>query len=92
MVKVIHEYQNDPYSRFQEVVSSARYVVGPKGGATDVVVSLSAWKHLWEALEDLDDRMILKSWLSRLQAGPKLSGALRWEDVADEWEDDETPI
>ena len=71
-----------------EVLSSARYLVDAKGGKTDVVLSLSTWRNLLSLLEDLDDRAVVREWLPRLHAGPLTSGALRWDDVAAEWEED----
>jgi hypothetical protein len=73
-----------------QVLSSARYLVDAKGGKTDVVLSLSVWRNLLALLEDLDDRAVVREWLPRLHAGPVTSGALRWDDVADEWEEDAT--
>ena len=69
-----------------EVLSSARYLVNTQGSKTDVVLSLSVWEKVLTWLEDMDDRTIVQEWLPRLQAGPVSSGALRWDDVANEWE------
>ena len=69
---------------FNEVLSSARYLVDAKGGKTDVVLSLSVWRNLLALLEDLDDRAVVREWLPRLHAGPLSSGALRWDEVAAE--------
>ncbi len=71
-----------------EVFSSARYLVNAGGDRTDVVLSFSAWKGILTLLEDMDDRAVVREWVPKLKAGPPASGALRWEDVADEWEDD----
>jgi len=73
-----------------EVLSSARYMVDAQGGKTDVVLSLSIWEKILVWLEDLDDRIVVREWLPRLQAGPASSGALRWDDVSAEWKDDAT--
>lgn len=75
---------------FNEVFSSARYLVDAKGGKTDVVLSLSVWKKVLAWLENLADRSVVQEWLPRLQAGPAASGALRWDDVSAEWEDGAT--
>jgi hypothetical protein len=74
-----------------EVMSSARYLIDAKGGKTDVVLSLSAWEKLLTWLEALDDRVVVQEWLPRLKAGPASSGALRWEDVSADWEDENDP-
>lgn len=72
-----------------EIQSSARYVVDPEGDKTDVIVSLATWEGLMAMLEDLDDREVVRQWLPKLRLGPDASGALSWQDVADEWDDDE---
>jgi len=90
MTILSHESTKDISRIINEVLSSARYLVDAKGGKTDVVLSLSVWSNLLALLEDLDDRAVVKEWLQRLHAGPSPSGALRWDDVAAEWEEDAT--
>jgi len=75
---------------FNKVSSSARYLVDAEGNKTDVVLSLSVWKKVLAWLEDVADRSVVQEWLPRLQAGPAASGALRWDDISAEWEDDAT--
>ena len=41
-------------------------------------------------LEDLEDREVIRQWLPRLKAGPEAAGALAWEDVSGEWDEDES--
>ena len=77
---------------FKEVLASARYLVDAQGGKTDVVLSLEAWHKILAWLEEVDDRAVVQEWLPRLQAGPEASNALRWEDVAAEWEEDDSPV
>ncbi|HEW98573.1 MAG: hypothetical protein DRR16_07610 [Candidatus Parabeggiatoa sp. nov. 3] len=79
-------YETNPL--FNEVLYSARYLVNNEGSKTDVVVSLADWNKLLTLLEELDDQKIIQEWLPKLKAGPVSSGALRWEDVREEWEDD----
>ena len=86
------ESKKDVTILLSEVLSSARYLIDTKGSKTDVVLSLSAWKNLLALLEDLDDRFVVKEWLPRLQAGPEASGALRWEDISAEWEDNDETV
>jgi hypothetical protein len=76
----------------KEVLSSARYLVNAQGGKTDVVLSLEAWQKILAWLEEVDDRAVVQEWLPRLQAGPESSNALRWDDIAAEWEEDDPPI
>lgn len=92
MAVLSSESNKDVTELLDEVLSSARYLVSPKGGKTDVVLSLSAWKNLLALLEELDDRLVVKEWLPRLQAGPQTSGALNWEEVSAEWEDDDETV
>ena len=77
-------------SRLGDVVTSARYLVDARGGKTDVVLSWPVWESLLGMLEDLDDRDVVRRWLPRLKAGPEAAGALAWEDVATEWDEDDT--
>lgn len=72
-----------------DVVSSARYLVDSRGGRTDVVLSWTVWQGLLGMLEDLDDREVVRKWLPRLKAGPEAAGALSWENVSSEWDEDE---
>jgi hypothetical protein len=74
----------------KEVLSSARYLVNASGDRTDVVLSLAAWEKILSWLEDLEDWSIVEEWLPHLHAGPESSGALQWEDVSAEWDDDTT--
>ena len=71
-----------------DMVASVRFLVDSVGNKTDVIVSWTAWEELLTWLEQADDRAIVREWLPRLKAGPDKSGALRWSDVADEWDDD----
>jgi len=79
-------YDTNPL--FNEVLYSARYLVNNEGSKTDVVVSLADWNKLLTLLEELDDQKIVQEWLPKLKAGPVSSGALRWENVREEWEND----
>jgi len=44
---------------FNELISSARYLVNTSGSKTDVVLSLAIWNKLLTLLEELDDRKIV---------------------------------
>ena len=74
----------------KEVLSSARYLVNAGGDRTDVVLSLAAWEKILTWLEDLEDWSIVEEWLPHLHTGPESSGALHWENVSTEWDDDTT--
>ncbi len=92
MTVLVPESTKDAAKVLDELFSSARYLVDAQGSRTDVVLSLLAWEKLLAWLEDVDDRIIIQEWLPRLQAGPASSGALRWEDVSDEWDDEEAAV
>ncbi len=51
-------------------------------------LTLSIWEKILGWLEDVADRIIVQEWLPRLQTGPVASGAVRWDDVSTEWEND----
>ncbi len=91
-MSVVAEPKRELTEFVKDMLRSVRYLTDVTGSKTDVVLSLSAWKNVLNLLEELDDRLIAKEWLPRLQAGPEASGALRWEDVSDEWEDDDETI
>lgn len=71
-----------------DLAASVRFLVDPVGNRTDVVVSWETWDQLMAWLEEADDRAIVREWLPRLQVGPDTSEVLRWDDIADEWDDD----
>lgn len=79
----------DVSSLLTDIAASARFLVNANGGRTDVVLSWSSWKSFLTLLENLDDREAVRQWLPKLKAGPDASGALLWDDVASEWDDDE---
>lgn len=72
-----------------ELVASVRYLVDESGIKTDVVLPLARWEELLVWLEDLEDRSVVRAWLPRLKEGPTASGALRWDEVADDWDDEQ---
>ena len=82
--------ENNVTSLLGDVVTSARYLVDGRGGKTDVVLSWAVWQSLLEMLEDLDDREVIRRWLPRLSSGPEAAGALSWDDVSSEWDEDES--
>ena len=53
---------------------------------TAVVVPPDLWQRIVAALEDAEDRALVQALRTRLMAGPAASGALRWQDVADQWQ------
>jgi hypothetical protein len=90
MTTVSFEPTHDITQSLGKVLSSARYLINAQGHQTDVVLSLAAFQNLLALLEDLDDRRIIQEWLPKLTTGPVATGALRWSQVAEEWEDHAT--
>lgn len=72
-----------------ELVASARYLVNEAGIKTDVVLPLARWEELLDWIEDLEDRSVVRAWLPRLREGPVASGALEWDEVAGDWDDEQ---
>jgi len=73
---------------FPEVLSSARYLTDTKGGKTYIILPLAIRENLLALLEDLDERKIVQEYLPKLKNDSEFSGALCWNDVAVEWEND----
>ena len=69
-----------------EIVEGVQFTVDHTGQITSVVVDPKLWQRIVEALEDAEDRKLVQALHSRLQKGPMTSGALRWQDVADQWQ------
>ena len=72
-----------------EAVTSDRYKINASGDKTDVVLPLPVWERLIEWLEDVEDRALVQALLPKLGQGAKAAGALEWNAVADEWDNDE---
>ena len=68
-----------------ELTKGVQFTVDQSGHVTAVVVAPELWKRIVEALEDAEDRDLVQLVRSRLTDGPAASGALRWQDIADEW-------
>ena len=63
-----------------------QFTVDQNGKVTAVVVPPDLWQRIVAALEDADDRELVQALRTRLTEGPIISGALRWQDVADQWQ------
>lgn len=68
-----------------ELTQDVQFTVDQHGKITAVVISPALWEQIIEALEDIEDRALIRSLRDRIAQGPVISGALAWEDVADEW-------
>jgi hypothetical protein len=68
------------------LVQDVQYKVDSEGQLTAVVLSPTLWQRVIEALEDAEDRALVSVLRPRLARGPVAAGALRWQDVADQWQ------
>ncbi len=70
---------------YAEITDEVQFTIDHTGKVTAVVVTPELWRRLIDALEDAEDRSIVKSLREKLLKGPAASGALRWEDIEGEW-------
>jgi hypothetical protein len=70
----------------EEIAEGVQFTVDHKGQITGVVVPPELWQRIVDALEDTEDRALIQALQSRLGEGLTASGALRWQDVADQWQ------
>jgi hypothetical protein len=68
------------------LVQDVQYTVDSNGQVTAVVISPTLWQRVLDALEDAEDRALVAALRPRLIQGPVAAGALRWQDVADQWQ------
>lgn len=71
---------------FPEELKSVQVVVGPDGRPSAVQIGIKAWESVLDWLEDVEDRAILKEWISKLREGPRRTGAIAWTKARGEWE------
>jgi ribosomal protein S24E len=69
----------------EEIVRNVQFRVDHNGKTTAVVLTPELWRQLLDALEDAEDRALVRQLKERLGVGPAASGALRWEDVSKDW-------
>lgn len=69
-----------------ELTQGVQFTVDRRGQVTAVVLTPELWQRIAEALEDTEDRELVRALRERLADGPAASSALRWQDVADEWQ------
>jgi hypothetical protein len=68
-----------------ELAQGVQFTVDQDGRTTAVVLAPSVWQRIVDALEDAEDRELVRALQARLSQGPQ-GGAIRWQDVADEWQ------
>lgn len=69
-----------------ELTDRVQFAVDQQGNITAVMIDPELWKQIVAALENAEDRSLVQSLLARLSLGPSAGGALRWDDVADQWQ------
>jgi hypothetical protein len=72
----------------EDAFRSVRFIMSQEGQETGVLLEMKDWQVLLDWLEDLEDRALVQSILPRLQRGPQGAGALRWEEVEADWDDE----
>ncbi len=69
-----------------EMTEQVQFTIDQHGKVTAVVIPPDLWQLIVVALEDAEDRSLVQALRARLTDGPVASGALRWQDVADQWQ------
>lgn len=69
-----------------ELTQGVQFTVDQQGRVTAVVIEPTLWERIVAALEDAEDRALVQSLRERLVQGPQAGGALRWTEVASQWE------
>ena len=69
-----------------ELTQGVQFTVDQRGQVTAVVIEPTLWQRILTALEGAEDRALVQSLRDRLTQGPAAAGALRWQDVAGEWQ------
>jgi hypothetical protein len=75
-----------------QALAEVEFVIDRHGETKGVFLPLKVWEAMVEALEDAEDLSIAREYLIR-KAGTrslKEMNLVRWEDVAHEWDDDQT--
>lgn len=66
-----------------ELTQDVQFTVNQHGKITAVVLTPALWQQIMEALEDIEDRALIRSLRDRIAQGPAASGALVWDEVVD---------
>lgn len=67
-------------------IDDVQFVVDRQGKITSVLIALELWRQIVDVMENADDCSLIQSLRERLALAPGIAGALRWDDVADQWE------
>ncbi len=69
-----------------ELTRGVQFTVDQEGEVTAVVLDPALWSRILSALEDTEDRALVETLRDRLAKGPLNAQALRWQDVAGDWQ------
>lgn len=69
-----------------DLTAGVQFTVDQTGQVTAVVIDPALWRRIVAALEDSEDRALAAALQERLAAGPAAAGALKWQDVAGDWQ------
>ncbi len=71
--------------------TAVQYVTDSEGQRTGVLLGIEAWESLVDWMENAIDIRVAAKALTELQAsgGPQKAGWLAWEDVREDWGDEE---
>jgi len=75
-----------------QALAAVEFVIDRHGETKGVFLPFGAWEVMVRALEDAEDLAIAREYLSQRARTNSLKemDLLRWEDVADEWDDGQT--
>ncbi|MBN1139255.1 MAG: hypothetical protein JXM73_21950 [Anaerolineae bacterium] len=67
-------------------------MINRQGETQGVFLPLAAWEKVLEALEDIEDLVIARDYVTKRARAHSLKemGLLNWQDVEAEWDDGET--
>lgn len=68
-----------------ETTEHVQFTVDQHGKVTAVVSPPDLWQRIVAARDDAEDRALVQALRPRLTEGPAAAGALRWQDVAEQW-------
>ncbi len=75
-----------------EALKSAQFVVDNEGQQTAVLLDIQSWEALINWIEDITDLKIAAQALTELEVAggrPQQAGWLAWDDIREEWSDEE---
>ena len=68
-----------------ELTKDVQFTVDGRGHITAIVLTPEVRQRIVTALEDSEDRQLIAEMQSHMASGPLKAGALRFEDVVNEW-------